>query len=980
MDKTIETLQTSKKGSEGVEDIERNINEFVIKKDLLREKLETIATEIQENLTKLPKLLQPSQSFEADILSIKNDMQNKMNHFEIKWTEELNHLKQTSTILCYEEKKKKACQNIADHLKILLTLEKGNVENMKEFSKKNSNLKKTARELISEGKELTKDIPRFTERILLCISGLESSKAELEAADKETEAQLQFQQSYLSKVEELSNLSKLLAKQILFWSSKMTNICLASSSNELNLTISKAEELKIEIKSFLSGKMKANTELSRETKSLARQIYGDDNVEPLKELEADIAENFRTMKSHMERLESLKSELINKQAEAEKTRRIKEDAERLAAQLAQQKAEAEAARLEAERKEKLKKTEELPPPRPPSPEEPRPVAPVFSSGLTDTVITEGVPCRLSAEVSGVPVPKLTWFKDGISVEKNTDYISQFQDGVCSLTIEETMKEDSANWSVRASNKAGYSESHAKLTVQEVKPVVQEFPPLFLSPLADCEAREGDPVELTCKVDGNPFPSVSWYRNGVCLDKSKNYKLTEESGCCTLRLEKIYLEDSSTFTCNIHNPHGQAVSAAKLTVQSLEPVVAPQFSRPLANIVARPGKEILLECSITGSPTPSVTWFRDNKAIRHSKEFALQFDGKTASLKVSEAFPKHAGLYVCKGHNTVGETTSTSTVYFKPNTPDLSDSETSEELRREKSKPAFYVPLSNTEAREGEDLVLECVIQANPVCEVCWYHNNTRIKPAANIRFSQEENCYKLHLASLEVSQAGDYRVVGRNSLGESSSSCNLAVKSCRTTSASSQTQQSQQSHRYTHTVTNSKAGAEPKFVSPVQGKMVKVGESLVLEGTVSGQPQPVISWYKDEKEVRTGGNLSIAVTRHHTSLTIARAGKTDAGQYRCKAENEAGTAESLADVIVNRDSSAPVFINRLTSQYLTVGQRLVMEVEVGGDPLPQLRWYFNEKEISQGQSVVLRRQGACATLVINSVQVIIPLTYNSDLI
>ena len=973
MDKTIETIEPTKKSSD-LDGTERNINEFVIKKDLLREKLETIMTEIKENLTELQKL-QPSQSFEADILSMRTDMQNKMNHFEIKWTEELNHLKQTSTILCYEEKKKKACREIADHLKSLLTLERGNVENMKDFSKKNSDLKKKARELISEGKELTKDIPRFTERIQLCISGLESSKQELDKAEKETEDKLQLHQNYLAKVEDLSKLSKLLAKQILFWSSKMTNICLASSSNELNLTITNAEELKIEIKSFLDGKIRANKEMSLETKSLARQIYGEDNVEAVKELEADIAENLRTMKSYIERLDSLKSELINKQAEAEKTRQIKEEAERLlATQLAQQKAEAEAARLEAERKEKLKKSEELPPPRPPSPEEPRPVAPVFTVGLTDTVITEGVPCRLTAEVSGVPVPRMTWFKDGIPVERNTDYIAHFQAGLCSLTIEETMKEDSANWSVRASNQAGYAESHAKLTVQEVKPILPEFPPLFLSPLADCEAREGEGVELSCKVDGNPFPSVSWLRNGHGLEDSKNYQVSEAGGRCSLRLEQTCLEDGgSTFSCRLQNPHGQAVSAAKLTVQSLLPLLPPQFSRPLANIEARPGKEILLECEITGCPTPSLTWFRDNKPVKPSKEVSLQFDGKTASLRVTEAFPKHAGLYVCRGQNSVGETTSTSTVYFKPNTPELSDSETSEEVKREKSKPAFYVPLSNREGREGEDLVLECVMVAEPGAEVSWYHNNTRLRAGGNVVFRQEENSYQLLLTRLQLGQAGCYRVVGRNSLGESESSCNLAVTS-RTASASCQTQtvqQSQQSHHYTHSLTNNKKGAEPRFLSPVQGQMVKAGACLVLEGTVSGQPQPRISWFKGSEEVRSGGNIKIAVTRHHTSLTIAATTEADAGQYCCKAENEAGTAESLADVIVNRDSSAPVFINRLTSQYLTVGQRLLMEVEVGGEPLPQLRWYFNEKEISQGGPVVLRRQGACATLLIDSVKVLI---------
>ena len=43
MDKTIETIEPTKKSSD-LDGTERNINEFVIKKDLLREKLETIMT------------------------------------------------------------------------------------------------------------------------------------------------------------------------------------------------------------------------------------------------------------------------------------------------------------------------------------------------------------------------------------------------------------------------------------------------------------------------------------------------------------------------------------------------------------------------------------------------------------------------------------------------------------------------------------------------------------------------------------------------------------------------------------------------------------------------------------------------------------------------------------------------------------------------------------------------------------------------
>ena len=970
MDKTVGTLEIRSKAS-GPDEKERNQNEFLLKKDLVEDKLQTIVSEIKENILEIQKL-QTSQSFEDDILSIRTDMQNKMNNFEIKWTEELNKLKEASRAHDYEEHNKKLSSDINEHLQGMQSFGRGDAEKMTDFSKENSTLKKRVREMITDGNNLIREIPKFEDRIVFCISKLESSQKELEKSDKEIKDRLSLNEKYLSKVSDWSRLSKFVARQILLWSSKMTNLCLASSSPDLKTIISKAEALRKEMKSFVLEKSQLHDEISSETKSLAQRIFGEDNFENVKELEGDIVENFKTIESYMERLDSLKTELINKQEEAEKTLRMKEEADKLTAA-----ARAEAARIEAEKKEIIKRsaesntqTEVEPPPRPPSPElEPRSVAPIFSSGLSDTVITEGVSCCLMAEVSGVPLPKITWFKDGIPVDSNTDYISRFQSGTCSLTIEETMKEDSANWSVRASNKAGYSESHAKLTVREVVPLVQEFPPLFVKPLADCEAKEGSSVELTAQIDGRPFPSVSWYRNGVCIDKSKNYNIGGENADCVLRIEKIYLEDSSTFTCKLQNSHGAAVSGAKLTVTPLEPVVAPQFELPLSNIVTKAGGEIVLECSITGTPTPSITWFKDNKAIKPSKDVEILFDGKNAQLRVKEAFPKHAGHYVCKGHNTVGETTSNSTVYFKSNTPELSDGETSQE--RERAKPAFYVPLSNSEATEAEDVVLSCVVVARPEAEVSWYHNNNVIKQTANIKIYNEENCHKLCLKHLELSQGGNYHVVARNSEGESSSSCHLQVKNGKT-SSSCQTQPSTRA-------------VVPKFTSPVEGQMVSEGESVVLEASLSGSPRPRITWYKGNDQLCSTDNIKIEVLNNKTSLTITKvtcvvpvsqtdgcvlqSSKQDGGQYRCRADNEAGTAESLADLIVKRETSAPVFLKRLTSQYLTPGKRLVMEVEVGGSPIPEICWYFNEKEVRPGKSVLMRRQGAFATLIINSVQV-----------
>ena len=48
-----------------------------------------------------------------------------------------------------------------------------------------------------------------------------------------------------------------------------------------------------------------------------------------------------------------------------------------------------------------------------------------------------------------------------------------------------------------------------------------------------------------------------------------------------------------------------------------------------------------------------------------------------------------------------------------------------------------------------------------------------------------------------------------------------------------------------------------------------------------------------------------------------------------------------------------------------------MEVEIGGSPVPEVHWYFNEKEMIPGANSEfnLRRLGCHATLIIETVKV-----------
>ena len=94
-----------------------------------------------------------------------------------------------------------------------------------------------------------------------------------------------------------------------------------------------------------------------------------------------------------------------------------------------------------------------------------------------------------------------------------------------------------------------------------------------------------------------------------------------------------------------------------------------------------------------------------------------------------------------------------------------------------------------------------------------------------------------------------------------------------------------------------------------------------------------------------------------------------AGKYTCRAENDAGTAESTADLVVRKKHLSPVFLKRLQSRTILVGQKLVLEVEVGGSPLPEVAWYLNEQQIVADAARQIREEGTNLRLVIPALKV-----------
>nr|CAI5864925.1 unnamed protein product [Callosobruchus analis] len=753
-----------------------------------------------------------------------------------------------------------------------------------------------------------------------------------------------------------------------------------------------ADQRRLEEQRFVAQMKAEEAKLQEQMKAEQARLEEQRKVEEARMLEQRKAEEARLADlrrkeeearlAELKRIEEARLEEERKKVEKER-KRVEE--ERRKVELERRRAEeererAERARLEEEQKrmdrieiteitdilktETLLTSKRIPSPLPIV--EDAAETPIFISPLSDAVIQEGSKFTFVCQVTGHPKPTVTWYKAGISIQNNPDYHTTYEGGLCSLTIEETFAEDSARYTCRAHNSAGEAETTAVLSVKESEPEEILTPPTFTKSLQPAVAKESTSFQFECRVQGNPLPTVQWFKNGECIDNSPDYTLTYNNGDAVLRFDKIGLGDKAEYTCKAVNQLGMAQSTANLVVTPLEPTEAPKFIVPLSNVMARAGQKIKLECEVSGVPLPTLTWSHDGKPVRETRELKLHQEGTKATLIVFEAFPKDAGTYTVSAQNIAGEAVSTSCVSVKGRLPtETSDSEMASDL--EPVKPSIQLPLSDTTIKEGHRVRLDCVIVGQPEPEVIWYRDDRPVKESADIQLLFQGDRCSLVIQEALPEDAGEYKVVALNSAGEASSKCILSV----TPLAESKPKEGEDEKQ--------SAGSPPKFTKLLADVLVSEGDKVVLEGNVTGEPKPDIKWLLN--------NLPITDTQHficshdddgNVKLEITTVRPEDKGVYTVKASNTHGDAKCFAQLIVKslkppetveyeEVKVPPEFKEKFQDKTAFEDTATKFECIVTGKPTPKVKWLFNGDAIS-GKDFLISTSGDRQVLSIPSLK------------
>ncbi|XP_078184770.1 striated muscle preferentially expressed protein kinase isoform X31 [Callithrix jacchus] len=234
-------------------------------------------------------------------------------------------------------------------------------------------------------------------------------------------------------------------------------------------------------------------------------------------------------------------------------------------------------------------------------------------------------------------------------------------------------------------------------------------------------------------------------------------------------------------------------------------------------------------------------------------------------------------------------------------------------------PVFEIPLQNVVVAPGTDVLLKCIVTANPQPQVSWHKDGSALHSEGRLLLRAEGERHTLLLREARVADAGNYMATATNELGQATCAASLTVRPGGSTSPFSSpitsdeeylsppeefpepgetwprtpTMKPSPSQNRRSSDTGSKA--PPTFKVSLMDQSVREGQDVIMSIRVHGEPKPVVSWLRNRQPVRPDQRrFAEEAEGGLCRLRILAAERGDAGFYTCKAVNEYGARQCEA--------------------------------------------------------------------------------------
>lgn len=395
---------------------------------------------------------------------------------------------------------------------------------------------------------------------------------------------------------------------------------------------------------------------------------------------------------------------------------------------------------------------------------------------------------------------------------------------------------------------------------------------------------GESVQFTVQATGDSL-QYAWTKNGVALSNTSN----------TLSFASAKEVDEATYGCRVYNGGG-SVNCNSFTLTVNEPLAITQ--QPVSQNTYE-GGSATFTVQAKGDPAPTIQWYFGSTVVGTGNTLSLSNVSSTQAGQYSCVVSNSSGslncnpvtLSVSQSVKILGQPSTTTVVEgaavaftmttsgdglsydwsrngtsLGVNSPTLSFSniKASDEgtyscriwnNNSSASCNAFTVTVNQgvrittqpaaASAFEDGSVTLSVTATGKPTPTVDWYFNNTLYR----------SNASSLTLSNLQMSNAGNYKCVVRNSVN--SLDCNTVAVTVR---------------------------EKVRITKPLANQTLNAGDTLRLDMAATGEAPLNFRCFRNGTAVVSGTSVS--------SLTVPNVQSSDAGNYYCTVSNAGSSATS----------------------------------------------------------------------------------------
>lgn len=513
------------------------------------------------------------------------------------------------------------------------------------------------------------------------------------------------------------------------------------------------------------------------------------------------------------------------------------------------------------------------------------ITPIIKTMKGDTV-------NLECEVSGIPIPEVRWMKDDLSINLIYRY-PEYEIKSTNLVIANLTESDGGRYTCTAVNKAGSSSRDYSVNVMIPPKLTEE------KEQQRFEFTSGTPIQLLCPIYGQPFPTITWTKDGLPIEQTSELTLLEKG-----RILHIYSSSNKNeghYACIAENEAGKTEKHYDVDI-----VVPPHIGEVVDRHNINEGNDFYLYCPVRGSPLPDIVWLHNGHIINSDNNSDIEITENGTLMHIENVEAKHGGQYSCIASNLAGIADQNFFVDVSVPPSILQTENSTDEILAIVNHP----------------VTIKCPANGIPPPSIQWFKNGRPIEYYADTNIMLSANRKQLTIKHARMSDTSVFKCIAINRAGKTEKEINLQILAPP------------------RLLYNNNRGDQAPYEEEEHLHALE-NETVSLECEVIAVPKPTVLWFKDGNLLTS--NEEYQMTHENQLLHIDSVQQKHKGHYTCVISNSVGTVEKdfIFDVLVSPTiaGSPKVLLEAQIHRPLTVA------CEASGNPSPSIMWYKNDYPI-----------------------------------